>query len=136
VTTPQTDEYGASLAQGMESFNQGKFWEAHHDWEKGWNRLPSPYKEYQRALIQACGVFYHLERRNWDPARRLAIRVDEEISIIEKSGGIGVVLPRVDIPGLFPLMREIALAPRTVFDPQISTWLATAKRLKASLCLT
>jgi hypothetical protein len=49
--------------QGVIAFNEGRYWDAHENWEWGWKTLPQPEKLYLQALIQACAAFYLFEVR-------------------------------------------------------------------------
>ena len=47
------------LKNGINLFNQAKFFDAHETWEEYWNTLESPEKEYFQGVIQ-CSVALHL----------------------------------------------------------------------------
>lgn len=62
----------AVLARGAKVFNEGKYFEAHEDWEIGWRDLPLPDRPRVQAAILVCGVFVLLSKARLAPAERLA----------------------------------------------------------------
>lgn len=68
-------EREALAAEGVESFNAGRFFDAHESWEEIWRSTTPEPRELWRGLIQiAVGLYHHLERRNPAPARRVLAR--------------------------------------------------------------
>jgi hypothetical protein len=62
----------ANLRRGADHFNQGRFFEAHEDWEVRWRKLPLPDRPQVQAAILVCGVFVLLRKGRVAPAVRLA----------------------------------------------------------------
>ena len=112
---------------GIEDFNQGRFWHAHESWEKGWNRLPPPLKDYIQALIMACGMFVHLEKSKAGPARALRLR---SLELFEASREIDRHA-RIEIPGLEELLREAESSPNSSGEELLSR----GKKLRAHFIL-
>ena len=60
--TPKQDpEVAASLAKGMELFNQGEFYEAHEVWEETWGDSQMDDRHLLQGLIQVAAGFYKLQ---------------------------------------------------------------------------
>ncbi len=128
--------------RGIACFNQGQYWEAHHGWEKDWNRLPSPAKEEVQALILSCGVFYHLQKEHPAPALALCRLAQERW----REGALRAAnefefQPRIDVPGLRGLIDRIR---SELAEPEVAwgsvpasgwveKWQAQAEALRATL---
>ena len=95
--------------RGIDEFNLGRYWEAHHHWERGWKDLPDPIKLHIQALIQACAVFLHLQNGRLGPAQALCRLAGEKFIGIEMQGGIDSIYPRVEVPGLTSVLAELKL---------------------------
>lgn len=111
---------------GIVEFNLGRYWHAHEQWEKRWNFLPSPDREQIQSLIQAAAVFHLIERGRLSPARSLIRSMLQKREIVRERGGAS--LPRVEIPGIEELLRELELR-----DDSGIADLSAAKSLRAVL---
>jgi hypothetical protein len=107
--TPLTKEQLQSFAAGAALFNAGRFYEAHEDWEKGWNRLPLPDRPQVQAAILVSAVFVLIEKKRWDPAKRLARLAMERFAEAATAAQIHEVEPALLLPGVEErLMRVLA----------------------------
>ena len=113
---------------GIKDFNQGRFWHAHESWEKGWNRLPPPLKDYIQALIMACGMFVHLEKSKAGPAQALRQR---SLELFAASREIAKH-PRIEIPGL----EELLLSAEDLSNSSCEELLSRGKKLRAHFILS
>ena len=59
------------LLEGVENFNQRKFWEAHESWETLWLVAESDLVEYLQGLIQIAAAYHHIQRGTLRGAPRL-----------------------------------------------------------------
>jgi predicted metal-dependent hydrolase len=57
--------------QGIELFNQGRFFECHEAWEEIWKRSDGEVKLFYQGLIQAAVAILHAQRGNLEGARSL-----------------------------------------------------------------
>src|SRR5579863_3623153 len=57
--------------QGIDLFNEGRFFECHEAWEEIWKRADGEEKRFYQALIQAAVAILHAQRGNLDGARSL-----------------------------------------------------------------
>jgi predicted metal-dependent hydrolase len=57
------------LEQGVDLFNQGKFFEAHEVWEDLWRETSGPHRICIQGLIQAAVGLYHRSKGNFIGAR-------------------------------------------------------------------
>jgi predicted metal-dependent hydrolase len=53
-----------ALAEGLECYATGKYFEAHEHWESVWLKCDEPEKTFLQALIQITAAFHHLQRKN------------------------------------------------------------------------
>lgn len=57
-----TDQERALLLEGIDHFNEGRFWEAHESWETLWLESSQPEKTFLQGLIQLTAAFHHFQR--------------------------------------------------------------------------
>jgi len=57
--------------EGIELFNQGRFFECHEAWEEVWKHSRGQEKLFYQGLIQAAVAILHAQRGNRDGARSL-----------------------------------------------------------------
>ena len=57
--------------QGIELFNEGRFFECHEAWEEIWKRSDGELKLFYQGLIQAAVAILHAQRGNLEGARSL-----------------------------------------------------------------
>ena len=67
MTRSRTDFY----EQGIDLFNEGRFFECHEAWEEIWKRSDGELKLYYQGLIQAAVAILHAQRGNLEGARSL-----------------------------------------------------------------
>lgn len=59
------DWASGALAEGLECYKTGKYFEAHEHWESVWLKCEEPEKTFLQALIQITAAFHHLQRKNF-----------------------------------------------------------------------
>jgi uncharacterized protein len=57
--------------EGIELFNQGRFFECHEAWEEVWKRSDGEVKLFYQGLIQAAVAILHAQRGNLEGAQSL-----------------------------------------------------------------
>jgi len=67
VTHSRPDFY----EQGIELFNEGRFFECHEAWEEIWKRSDGAEKLFYQGLIQAAVAILHAQRGNLEGAKAL-----------------------------------------------------------------
>jgi uncharacterized protein len=67
VTRAHPDFY----EQGIDLFNEGRFFECHEAWEEVWKRSDGREKLFYQGLIQAAVAILHAQRGNLEGARSL-----------------------------------------------------------------
>src|SRR5208337_4556657 len=77
--------------EGIELFNQGRFFECHEAWEEAWKRSAGAEKIYYQGIIQAAVAILHAQRGNLDGARRLYAKVRAKLDPLP-SEHMGVAL--------------------------------------------
>lgn len=55
----------SQLWQGVEEFNQGKFYDCHDTLEALWMDAPESDKNFYQGILQIAVGCYHLENHNW-----------------------------------------------------------------------
>jgi hypothetical protein len=53
-----------ALAEGLRSYNAGKYFTAHEAWETVWLEAQEPDRTFLQGLIQVTAAFHHLRRNN------------------------------------------------------------------------
>jgi predicted metal-dependent hydrolase len=54
-----------ALAEGLECYTTGEYFEAHEHWESVWLKCEEPEKTFLQALIQITAAFHHFQRKNF-----------------------------------------------------------------------
>ena len=57
--------------EGIDLFNEGRFFECHEAWEEIWKRSDGDLKLFYQGLIQAAVAILHAQRGNLEGARSL-----------------------------------------------------------------
>ncbi len=57
--------------EGIDLFNQGRFFECHEAWEEVWKRSAGPEKVFYQGIIQAAVAILHAQRGNLEGAASL-----------------------------------------------------------------
>lgn len=129
----------SSWNQGIREFNEGRFWHAHEEWERGWKTLPEPEKTYLQALIQASGSFYLILEK-----QRISAALSLARSSLEKLQHTQPLLepnhPHVVIPNLEAFL-QVLIKNLNLSDPRdlqsfVTYWKMKISELKAELRLT
>jgi predicted metal-dependent hydrolase len=67
---------------GIDLFNQGRFFECHEAWEEIWKRSDGEVKLFYQGLIQAAVAILHAQRGNLEGARSLYQKASEKLDSI------------------------------------------------------
>jgi predicted metal-dependent hydrolase len=65
--------------QGIDLFNEGRFFECHEAWEEIWKRSDGEVKLFYQGLIQAAVAILHAQRGNLEGARSLHQKAREKL---------------------------------------------------------
>ena len=57
------------LADGINFFNTGRYFEAHESWEDLWRETKGPLRLFYQGLVQAAVGMHHLSRGNQNGGR-------------------------------------------------------------------
>src|SRR2546429_1891276 len=57
------------LADGINFFNTGRYFEAHESWEDLWRETKGPLRLFYQGLVQAAVGLHHLSRGNLNGGR-------------------------------------------------------------------
>jgi hypothetical protein len=60
--------------EGLELFNQGRYFEAHESLEAAWREESKPIRELYRGVLQAAVVYLHITRGNLNGALKVYTR--------------------------------------------------------------
>jgi predicted metal-dependent hydrolase len=95
----------ADLAEGLEHFNRGDYFEAHEAWEKTWYGREGEEGRFLKGLIQVAVALYHLESGNLNGARKV---MGTALGYLKEFGGVRT---GVDLAALRqqmdPLLQEL-----------------------------
>ncbi len=90
--------------EGIELFNQGRFFECHEVWEEVWKRSQGAEKLFYQGLIQAAVAILHAERGNRDGARRLYAKARAKLDPLSADYmGLAIGKLRDDLERFFEL---------------------------------
>ena len=110
--------YDASMSdtdffqQGIDLFNEGRFFECHEAWEEIWKRSDGEVKRFYQGLIQAAVAILHAQRGNLEGARSLHQKAREKLDpLTDEHMGIALGEMRV------ALAEFIAIASRVDGNP-------------------
>jgi predicted metal-dependent hydrolase len=78
VTRAHPDFY----EQGIDLFNEGRFFECHEAWEEIWKRSDGAVKLFYQGLIQAAVAILHAQRGNLEGARSLYEKASTKLAPI------------------------------------------------------
>ena len=98
--------------EGIDLFNEGRFFECHEAWEEIWKRSDGEVKLFYQGLIQAAVAILHAQRGNLEGARSLYEKAREKLDpIADDHMGIALAEMRV------ALTKFIDLAIRATGGP-------------------
>ncbi len=80
--------------EGIELFNQGRFFECHEAWEEVWKHSRGPEKLFYQGLIQAAVAILHAQRGNREGARSLYAKSRAKLDAIA-SQHMGLAIGRL-----------------------------------------
>ena len=84
--------------QGIDLFNEGRFFECHEAWEEIWKRSDGDLKLYYQGLIQAAVAILHAQRGNLEGARSLYEKASAKLEKIPREHmGLAVGELRVEL---------------------------------------
>jgi predicted metal-dependent hydrolase len=68
------------FTEGIELFNQGRFFECHEAWEQAWLRSTGAEKLFYQGLIQAAVAILHARRGNLSGSRTLWSKASDKLA--------------------------------------------------------
>jgi len=77
--SPQTDEVRA-IREGIEFFNEERYWESHEALEAAWRKATGPEKEVLQGIILVAAAFVHLQKNETDVALGVMKRAYEKLA--------------------------------------------------------
>jgi uncharacterized protein len=77
-----TLEHPNFYEQGIDLFNEGRFFECHEAWEEIWKRSDGEVKLFYQGLIQAAVAILHAQRGNLEGARSLYEKASAKLAPI------------------------------------------------------
>ena len=84
--------------QGIDLFNEGRFFECHEAWEEIWKRSDGEVKLYYQGLIQAAVAILHAQRGNLEGARSLYEKASAKLDKLpHEHMGLAVGELRIDL---------------------------------------
>ena len=94
MTPPHPDFY----EDGIDLFNEGRFFECHEAWEEIWKRSDGEVKLFYQGLIQAAVAILHAQRGNLEGARSLYEKASAKLdNIPQEHMGLAVGELRIEL---------------------------------------
>ena len=93
-----TPEHPNYYEEGIDLFNEGRFFECHEAWEEIWKRSDGELKLFYQGLIQAAVAILHAQRGNLEGARSLYEKASAKLEKIPHVHmGVAVGELRIDL---------------------------------------
>ena len=113
----------ATALHGLELFNRGEYFEAHEVLESAWNEDASEGHELYRAILQVAVAYLQIERRNYNGAVKMFLRLRQWIEPLpEVCRGVEVGRLRRDARRVYERLvelgpQQIEQLERSLFTP-------------------
>ena len=108
MTHPHKDFY----EQGIDLFNEGRFFECHEAWEEIWKRSDGEAKLFYQGLIQAAVAILHAQRGNLEGARSLHQKAREKLDpLADEHMGIALGEMRVALTEFIDIVLRGTVTP-------------------------
>ena len=107
-----TQSHPDFFQQGIDLFNEGRFFECHEAWEEIWKRSDGEAKLFYQGLIQAAVAILHAQRGNLEGARSLYEKASAKLAPIPPEH-MGLAIGELRIE----LNRFIEIAIRAADNP-------------------
>jgi uncharacterized protein len=109
---------GEYFEEGIELFNQGRFFDCHESWEEVWKQAHGAEKLFYQGLIQAAVAILHAQRGNRDGARSLYAKARAKLdSIAPEHMGLAIGRLRDDLAEFFETALSEQARPRALPRP-------------------
>ena len=93
--------------QGIDLFNEGRFFECHEAWEEIWKRSDGEAKLFYQGLIQAAVAILHAQRGNLQGARSLHQKAREKLDpLADDHMGIALGEMRVALANFIEMVTD------------------------------
>jgi CheY-like chemotaxis protein len=103
--------------KGLEKFNQGEYFEAHELLEAAWNEDETPARELYRAILQVAVAYLQIERRNYNGAIKMFLRVRQWIDPLpDQCRGVNVAQLRADAKSVHDKLLAVGREGIGAFD--------------------
>lgn len=96
-----TSHQSTLLHQGVELFNQGKFFDSHEVLEELWMECSGERKKFLQGIIQVAVAFHHLRKSNFIGASRLLSAGIEKLSSFDSAQQL------IDLPPLLAALSPL-----------------------------
>jgi CheY-like chemotaxis protein len=109
----------AEALNGLQAFDEGRYFEAHEHLENAWNADNGPARELYRAVLQVAVAYLQIERRNFRGAMKMFLRARQWLGPLPDScHGVDVARLRLDAESVRQSLA--ALGPKKIdqFDLQ------------------
>ena len=106
--------------EGLELFNQGKYWRAHEALEAAWREETGPIRELYRGILQAAVVYLHVSQNNYAGAVKVYGRCMRWLKPWpDKCRGVEVELLRQDLDKVIEVVVSLGPDQLAAFDPSL-----------------
>ena len=93
--------------QGIDLFNEGRFFECHEAWEEIWKRSDGEAKLFYQGLIQAAVAILHAQRGNLEGARSLHQKAREKLDpLADEHMGIALGEMRIALANFIDMVTQ------------------------------
>ena len=107
----------AIAVSGLDTFNSGKYFEAHELLEEAWNEDKTSGRELYRALLQLAVAYLQIERRNYRGAVKMFLRLRQWIDPLpDTCRGVDIYQVRADAETVFQCLIDLGPEQIAEFD--------------------
>jgi predicted metal-dependent hydrolase len=93
--------------QGIDLFNEGRFFECHEAWEEIWKRSDGEVKLFYQGLIQAAVAILHAQRGNLEGARSLHQKAREKLDpLADEHMGLALGEMRIALANFIDMVTQ------------------------------
>lgn len=106
--------------QGLEEFNQRKYFEAHETLEEAWRLDQTTGRDFYRAVLQVAVAYLQIERRNYRGAIKMFLRLRQWLDPLpDICRGVDLAQLRIDVEKVYTTL--VALGERRIeeFDQRL-----------------
>lgn len=107
----------ADAQTGIDLFNAGNYYEAHHSLEDAWNADQGPARDLYRAILQVAVAYYQIERGNYNGGLKMCLRVRQWLEPLpDVCRGVDIAALRNNVDRVYTALTDLGREHVADFD--------------------